>query len=112
MLVFVTTNSDIINLNKSLKQPDKDEFINAIHQKLNDLISRKYWMIVPLNNVPLSKSRLHMAWSMKSKCNLVGEAVKCKSKLCASGIALLSLLTIGIIILLWSHGKKITMYSL
>ena len=56
MVAFVITDSDTMNLNEAMKQPDRDECIKAMHKELDDHIYRNHWKAVPLKDVPHSKS--------------------------------------------------------
>ena len=85
MVAFITTDPDTMTLTEALQQPDRANFILAMHKELNEHISRCHWKVVSLKDVPSHKRRLPMVWSMKRKRNPIGEIVKWKARLCAGG---------------------------
>ena len=74
-----------MNITEALRQPDKDNFIAAMHKELSDHVLRKHWKVVPLSSVPSHKVCLPMVWAMKRKRNPLGEITKWKARLCAGG---------------------------
>jgi hypothetical protein len=63
-------------MNEALMQPDRAEFIKAMHKELNDHMEQKHWKIVPLSSVLKNKFTLPMGWSMKRKRNPIREITK------------------------------------
>jgi hypothetical protein len=82
---MIGSDPDTMHMNEALMQPDREEFIKAMHKELNDHVKRKHWKIVPLSSVPKDKVTLPMVWSMKRKRNPIGEITKWKARLCAGG---------------------------
>ena len=74
-----------MNITEALRQPDKENFIAAMHKELSDHVLRKHWKVVPLSSVPSHKVCLPMVWAMKRKRNPLGEITKWKARLCAGG---------------------------
>ena len=83
--MIAKSDPDTMYLDEALRQPDRHEFIKAMHKELNDHITRKHWKVVPLKSVPVHKKPIPMVWSMKRKRNPVGEIIKWKARLCAGG---------------------------
>ena len=86
-IAMVSSNSDpdTMTLDEALRQPDRHEFIKAMHKELSDHIQRKHWKVVPLKSIPANKRAIPMVWSMKRKRNPIGEITKWKARLCAGG---------------------------
>lgn len=82
---FITSDPDTMNITEALRQPDKENFIAAMHKELSDHVLRKHWKVVPLSSVPSHKVCLPMVWAMKRKRNPLGEITKWKARLCAGG---------------------------
>jgi len=76
---------DTMTLDEALRQPDREEFIKAMHKELSDHIGRKHWKVVPIRSIPHGRTPIPMVWSMKRKRNPIGEIIKWKARLCAGG---------------------------
>ena len=74
---------DTMTLDEALHQPDPDEFIKVMHKEIDDHIHCKHWKVVPKSVVPKGCIPIPMVWSMKRKCNPIGEITKWKARLCA-----------------------------
>jgi hypothetical protein len=61
------TNADTMYFDQAMKQPDKDEFVKAIVQEVNDHIDRNHWKLIPRSEVPKGNDILPAVWSMKRK---------------------------------------------
>lgn len=75
----------MMTLEQALKEPDQDQFIQAMRKDLMDHIVRKHWKVVPLKAISRLKRAIPMVWSMKRKRNPLGEITKWKARLCAGG---------------------------
>ena len=73
---LLSANPDTMHLREALQQADRDEFIKTMKKELQDPITRKHWMIIPLKNVHKHKKVIPMVWFMKKKRNLLGEIIK------------------------------------
>ena len=76
---------DTMTLDEALRQPDRDEFIKAMHKEIDDHVRRKHWKVVHKSVVPKGRIPIPMVWSMKRKRNPIGEITKWKARLCAGG---------------------------
>ena len=76
---------DTMTLDEALRQPDRDEFIKAMHKEIDDHVRRKHWKVVHKSIVPKGRIPILMVWSMKRKRNPIGEITKWKARLCAGG---------------------------
>ena len=76
---------DTMTLDEALKQPDRAEFIKAMHKEIDDHVRRKHWKVVHKSTVPKGRIPIPMVWSMKRKRNPIGEITKWKARLCAGG---------------------------
>jgi hypothetical protein len=54
-----------MNITEALRQPDKENFIAAMHKELSDHVLRKHWKVVPLSSVPSHKVCLPMVQNGK-----------------------------------------------
>ena len=48
--MIAKSDPDTMYLDEALRQPDRHEFIKAMHKELNDHITRKHWKVVPLKS--------------------------------------------------------------
>ena len=77
--------SDTMTMDEALRQPDRENFIEAMHKELNDHIKRGHWKVVLKDAIPSEQKAFPMVWSMKQKRNQVGEITNLKARLCAGG---------------------------
>lgn len=80
-----SSDPDTMTMAEAMNQPDREEFVKAMHKELNDHVQRKHWKVVPRKSMPLYKKALPMVWSMKRKRDPLGDIVKWKARLCAGG---------------------------
>jgi hypothetical protein len=85
VIAFIGSDPDTMHLEEALKQPDREQFIQAMHKELNDHVDRKHWKVIPMKAVPKDKIPIPMVWSMKRKRNPIGTIIKWKARLCAGG---------------------------
>ena len=83
--VASSRDSDTMMLDEALQQPDREEFIKAMHKEINDHIRQKHWKVVTKTVIPKGRVPIPMVWSMKRKRNPIGEITKWKARLCAGG---------------------------
>ena len=76
---------DTMTLERALKEPDAEQFIEAMEKEIDDHTSRGHWIVVPLSKVPRHKKMIPMVWSMKRKRDPAGNVLKHKARLCAHG---------------------------
>ena len=79
---------DAMTLRQDLKEPDADEFLEAMEKKVRDHKGREHWKLVTKKQI--QKDRCHKnpvmaVWSMKWKRNPLGKIIKHKARLCAQG---------------------------
>ena len=75
------TDKDTMYLHQALKEPDRDNFIQAVIKEMNDHISCKHWRLIPVR-IPKEHKILDAVWLMKSKRHLLtGEIYKWKAHL-------------------------------
>ena len=67
MAFAATTNPDILYLDKAMKAPDRDKFIEAVQIELDGHEKMGSYEPVPLNEVPAGARLLDMVWSMRRK---------------------------------------------
>ena len=80
------TNADTMYFDQAMKQPDKDEFVKAIVQEVNDHIDRNHWKLIPRSEVPKGNDILPAVWSMKRKRDIKTRQVyKWKARLNVHG---------------------------
>jgi hypothetical protein len=86
VIALIGSDPDTMHLEDALKQPDRAEFVKAMHKEVNDHIVRKHcWKVVPSKAVLKGKIPRPMVWSMKRKRNPIGDIIKWKARLCAGG---------------------------
>jgi hypothetical protein len=84
MVAFIGSNPHTMTLDEALKEPDRDQFVEAMRKELQDHVER--WKVIPRKAVPNHKIPIPMVWSMKRKRNPVGNIVKWKARLCAGDL--------------------------
>jgi hypothetical protein len=52
VVAFVGSDPDTMTLDEALKDPDRDQFIEAMRKELMDHVGRKHWKVVPGNLSP------------------------------------------------------------
>ena len=73
---------------EALKQPDAEEFLEAMVKEVEDHARREHWKIVTVSEMIASGCKgkpIMGAWSMKRKRNPLGVIAKHKARLCAHG---------------------------
>jgi hypothetical protein len=84
-IAFIGSDPDTMHLEEALQQPDREQFIQAMHKELKDHVDRKHWKVIPMKAVPKDKIPTPTVWSMKRKRNPIGIIIKWKARLCAGG---------------------------
>ena len=91
------TNNEVYNLTEILKQPDKDNFVKAMHKEVASMFEDNIWKIVPRSEmlehyaterrkgVTIKRQQLMMIWSFKRKRDPEGNITKHKARLCCHG---------------------------
>ena len=85
LCALTATDPDTMTLKEAMAQPDREDFLRAMHKELSDHINHRHWRVVPKKSVPPHKRCIPMVWSMKRKLNPLGEITKWKARLCAGG---------------------------
>jgi hypothetical protein len=62
-----STDEDTMYYDQAMKAPDKQNFIEAIVKEVNDHITSKHWILIPMSKVPKGVKVLESVWSMKRK---------------------------------------------
>ena len=81
MFALITTDPDTMNLKEALSGSGRNNFIVAMEKELGDHVTRKHWKVIPLKDVPRTKTCLHMVWSMKRKRSPIRGGSKMESPL-------------------------------
>ena len=80
-----------------LVQPDKEEFIAAMHKEVASFFEERIWKVVPKSEMlehyqkerkkglDIKRHQLMMIWSFKRKRNPEGKVTKYKARLCCYG---------------------------
>ena len=76
---------DTMTLDRALREPDSEQFIEAMEKELLDHTRRGHWEIVPTSQIPRGVKPINMVWSMKRKRDPAGDIIKWKARLCAHG---------------------------
>jgi hypothetical protein len=67
-LAFMSsTDEDTMYYDQAMWAPDKQNFIEAIVKEVNDHITSKHWILIPMSQVPKGVKVLDSVWSMKRK---------------------------------------------
>ena len=86
MAFAATTNPDILYWDQAMKAPDRDKFIEAVHNELDGHEKMGNYEPVPLNEVPAGTRLLDMVWSMRRKRKIkTQEVYKWKARLNVHG---------------------------
>ena len=81
-----SSDPDTLYYNQAMKQPDKEQFIEAMEKEITDHTTRRHWTIIPRSEVPRDAKILPSVWSMKRKRRVdTGEVYKHKSRLNVHG---------------------------
>ena len=76
------TQKDTMYYHEAMKQPDRDEFIQAIVDEFDAHDARRHWDMVKLETVPPNEPILDAVWSMKRKRHILTQKVyKWKARL-------------------------------
>ena len=77
-----TSNPDDMYYHQALKEPDKDQFLQAIVKEINDHIEGNHWQLIPKSEVPNGTKILDTVWAMKRKRDIkTREIYKYKARL-------------------------------
>jgi len=63
----MTADSDMMYLHQVLKQPDQQQFLEAMDEEIKAHTNGKPWEIIPGSQEPTSLMNLPMVWTMKRK---------------------------------------------
>ena len=90
-------NNEVYNLSEMLQQPDKLEFMKAMHEEVGSMFKEKIWRAVPKKEMldyysaerskgkQIKRHQLIMIWSFKRKRRPDGTLTKYKARLCCHG---------------------------
>jgi hypothetical protein len=53
--VFLGSDPDTMYLEEGMNQPDTPQFVQAMYKELQDHVTRRHWVVVPLKSVPANK---------------------------------------------------------
>jgi hypothetical protein len=81
-----SSNPNTMYLHKALRAPDREEFIKAMKQEVQDHEERGHWELIPKSKVPEGTIILPSIWSMKRKRRITTNKVyKWKARLNVHG---------------------------
>ena len=90
-------NNEVFTLKEMLREPDRNEFIKAMHAEVEAIFKEKIWKRIPRNimeeyyagerkkGVKIEREQLTMIWSFKRKRKPDGTLDKYKARLCCHG---------------------------
>ena len=87
-MAFAATlaNEDMMYLHEAQKQPDWDEFQEAMGMEINAHQEGGHWEVIPKSQMPKGHKIMRGVWSMKRKRPVgTGEIYKWKARLCIDG---------------------------
>ena len=86
-LAFATSSDpDIMHVHQALRQPDREQFIEAMQKEIQDHEKRKHWVLVKRNQIPSNMRVLPAVWSMRRKRRIdTREVYKWKARLTIHG---------------------------
>ena len=67
MAYKATSDPDSMYLHKSMKEPDRANFLTAMLQKVTDQVKNENFMVVKRNQVPKDSTILPCVWQMRQK---------------------------------------------
>jgi hypothetical protein len=77
---------DVMHLHQAMKQPDREQFIDAMIKEVDDLTKTNQWTIIHRHKVPQGTPVLPLVWSMRRKRRIsTHEVYKWKSRLTFDG---------------------------
>lgn len=77
---------DTMYLHQARKEPDWNEFQQAMVKELKDHADGEHWEVIPRSEVPKGQKIMRGVWSMKRKRRVgTGEVYKWKARLCIDG---------------------------
>jgi histone deacetylase 1/2 len=77
---------DTMYLHEAMRQPDREQFIQAMKKEVNDHTTNGNWMVVHRSEVPKGQQILPAVWSMKRKRRIATrEVYKWKARLTVHG---------------------------
>lgn len=62
-----SSDPDIMYLHEALKQPDREQFIQAMVDKVTTHAERGHWKLIPISEVPKGTKILPAVWAMRRK---------------------------------------------
>jgi len=77
---------DTMYFHQAMRQPDREQFIEAVVKEVNDHTKNKHWELIPIEEVPEGTKVLDSVWSMKQKREIAtGKVYKWKARLNVHG---------------------------
>ncbi len=67
---------DIMYLNQALRQPDANQFVEAIIAEVNGHVDNKHWQLTKRSEVPPNNDVLPSVWSMRHKRDITTNEIK------------------------------------
>jgi hypothetical protein len=81
-----TADPDTMYLDQALREPDREQFLEAMRKEVEDHEKRKHWVVVRRDSLPKGTPVLPAVWSMKRKRRLsTREVYKWKARLTIHG---------------------------
>ena len=85
MAYKASTDPDTMYMHQAMRQPDKNEFVQAMQKEVNDQMENNNFKIVHKDTVPKDKIILPTVWQMKRKNIQTQEVKKYKARLNIDG---------------------------
>ena len=80
------SDKDTMYYHEAIKQPDCQQFFQAMVKGLNESITKGYWSLIPISKVPANTKILDSVWSMKRKREIISRKIyKWKARLNVHG---------------------------
>ena len=78
---------DTMYFDQAMKEPDRQEFLNAAIREVNSHRDLKHWKLLPLKDASKGQPILDYVWAMKEKHDIVkGQVYKWKARLNVHGV--------------------------